>query len=43
MYHIKSIHKNSIYLANGIEIPISKHVKNEVMTAFNKFISGCAI
>ena len=43
IYYIKNIRKNFLVLINDDEIPISKHIRNEVMTAFNKFISGCSI
>jgi DNA-binding LytR/AlgR family response regulator len=40
MKHIASVNKSDFVLTNGTVIPISKHMKNEVLNRFNRFVSG---
>lgn len=40
---IQKINKNTVVLTSGDEIAISKYLKNDVMTAFNRFVSGCCV
>ncbi|MDR0220004.1 MAG: LytTR family DNA-binding domain-containing protein [Lachnospiraceae bacterium] len=43
MKYIASVHKGDFVLTNGAVIPISKHMKNEVLGRFNRFVSGGAV
>jgi DNA-binding LytR/AlgR family response regulator len=40
MKHIAGMNKSDFVLTNGMVIPISKHLKNEVLNRFNRFVSG---